>query len=744
MDKMDIPKANKSCDSNAASSLCVVEAKLAELMSQMTLTEKIGQLNQVNADGHEVSDALRADLKEGRIGSVLNQVDPDIIEEIQRISVEESRLGIPLLIGRDVIHGFNHISPIPLGQAATFNPELVEDCARLSALEARNVGVNWAFSPMIDVSRDARWGRIAESFGEDPLLNSTLGVAMIKGFQGEELSPNSLMAACAKHFVGYGASEGGRDYNTTNIPENELRNIYLRPFKAAIEADVASLMTSFSDLDGVPATANDFILRDILRDQWEYEGLVLSDWAAISQLITHGIAKDNKEAAALAIKAGVDMDMESHAYITHLEVLISDGIVDMATLNACVANVLRLKFKLGLFEAETVTIETETQETTKKTLKDAATQSMVLLKNDRNLLPLNPDKLSRLSLLGPLIDSPYEQLGTWIFDGNPELSVTPLQAVQSSYKKDIIIHANVAMDTTRSKDTRGFAALAQEAKASDAIILCLGEEAILSGEAHSRADIRLPGAQESLIEELHKTGRPIIAVFMAGRPIVVSQILDKVDALIYAWHPGTMGGEALMDLIMGQAVPSGKLPVSIPKSVGQIPIYYNHKNTGRPADPNRILHIDDIDTGASQTSFGMTSFYLDDGYKPQFPFGFGLSYTQFSYDDLRLSSDVIGLNEALKVSVRLANRGPIAGTEVVQLYIRDVVGSVTRPVKELKDFCRVYLEPGQSKIVDFEVGAEDLAFYRRNRSFGAEAGQFHLWVGGSSVATLMGEFELKL
>lgn len=718
------------------------ESEINALICAMTLSEKIGQLNQVNAEGPRILEQLGPDLVNGKIGSILNQVDPEIVREMQHLARKESRLGIPLLVARDVIHGFKHVSPIPLGQAATFNPAIIEQCARISAIEARLSGINWAFSPMIDVSRDPRWGRIAESFGEDPYLNSVFGVAMIKGLQGEKLDNNSLLAACAKHFVGYGASEGGRDYNTTNIPENELRNIYLKPFKAAVDCGVASFMTSFSDLDGVPATANDYLLTDILRGEWGFDGIVVSDWDAISQLIVHGIAENAKKATELALNAGVDMDMESHAFSAHLEELFADKNISIDQIDQAVANVLRIKFKLGLFKANESSIAMPTADSIRTTLKEAAVQSMVLVKNSNNLLPLVPKNLSKLSLIGPLIDAPNEQLGTWVFDGDPALTVTPLKAANAMFGDILDLHADRAMETSRSRNISHFDYVAKTASTSDAIILCLGEEAILSGEAHCRADISLPGAQEELIDVLYKTGRPIIAVIMAGRPIIVSNILDKVDALIYAWHPGTMGGEALMELLTGTSVPSGRLPVTIPKSVGQIPIYYNHKNTGRPADPARILQIDQIEKGASQTSFGMTSFYLDAGFEPQFPFGFGLGYSEIAYSDLSLSETTISCQDKLKARVSIKNKGKHPAVETVQLYIRDVFGSITRPVKELKDFKRVALQPNEVVQVSFDITNEDLKYTNRDGEYDVEPGEFELWIGPDASCVESVKFEL--
>jgi len=742
MGKIDIenPKRAQSISNTGTA----FEEAIRDLISEMTLPEKIGQLNQINADYPDVLAILTPELKAGAIGSILNQTDPKIVKKMQRIAVEESRLGIPLLVGRDVIHGFNTITPIPLGQAASWNPDLIQACARQSAVEACEHGINWAFSPMIDVSRDPRWGRIAESFGEDPYLNSVMGVAMIKGLQGNDLSSKTSIAACAKHFVGYGASEGGRDYNTTNISDYELHNIYLTPFKAAVRAGVASLMTSFSDLDGIPATANDHILKRILRGDWEFDGVTVSDWDAIGQLIAHGLAEDLEHACEAALLAGVDVDMESRAYQKHLEKLVDNGRIDIAEVDKRVANILRLKFRLGLFDrpyTDIGEISDRCAEKAKITAKEMAQQSLVLLKNDSDVLPLNPQNISRLSIIGPLADDPIEQLGTWVFDGDPSLTITPLNALKA-LGDSIEIHHDRAMVSTRSKDMDAYSTIAKQAKSSDAIILCLGEESILSGEAHCRANIELPGSQLELVQELHKTGRPIVAVIMAGRPLTLGKILDLVDAVIFAWHPGTMGGEAIIDTIFGKSVPSGKLPITFPKVVGQIPIYYNHKNTGRPADPDRILHIDDIELGASQTSFGMTSFYLDAGHEPLFPFGFGLGYAKVEYSDLSLSAENIGLDEKLRARAKLKNTGRHPAIEIAQLYIRDLVGSLTRPVKELKGFKRVKLEPGEEVTIEFEISADDLAFYRRDKTFGAEPGVFEVWIGGCSSTELSKQFRL--
>jgi beta-glucosidase len=720
-----------------------VEARIRDLLSRMSIEEKVGQLNQVEGSAHDVVHALGADLRAGQIGSVINQVDPATVNELQRIAREESRLGIPLLIGRDVIHGFKTVAPIPLGQAATWNPDLVEACARMAGEEAAAAGVNWTFAPMIDICRDPRWGRIAESLGEDPVLTSILGAAMVRGFQGETLSDPTSLAACAKHFAGYGASEAGRDYNTTNLPENELRNVHLPPFRAAAEAGAASLMTSFSDIDGIPATANTLLLRDVLRGEWDYDGMVVSDWDAIKQLCTHGLTETEYEAAYQAATAGVDMDMVASAYRNHLADLIACGRIELAVLDRMVANVLRMKFRLGLFDGRTTADAEPSRMASRSLVKQAALQSCVLLKNDDHTLPLDPAALTRLAVIGPLADDPVEQLGTWIFDGDPERSVTPLAALQSlAADTALSLHHVRALATTRSHDQSGFDEAEAAARDADAVLVFLGEEAILSGEAHCRADIDLPGAQVELVKRLKATGKPVIAVIQAGRPLTLASVLDHLDALLFAWHPGSLGGAAIADLLFGRACPSGKLPVSFPKMVGQIPVYYGHKNTGRPPSPDTIIHIDDIQAGAAQTSLGMTAFHLDAGYEPLFRFGFGLSYTSFAYSGLILGSEAIAPDETLTVQVDVTNTGEVAGEEVVQLYLRDRFGSVTRPVRELKAFARVALEPGETRQVRFELTVEDLAFYKRNQTRGAEAGAFDVWVGGDSAADLHAEFTL--
>lgn len=709
----------------------------------MTLEEKIGQLNLINSDYGTISSTTRKALQDGAVGGILNEVDPTTIKELQRIAIEDSRLGIPLLAGRDIIHGFRTIFPIPLGLAATWNEELGEHCGHISAAEATSVGLNWTFAPIVDICRDPRWGRVAESFGEDPYLCSQMAIAMIKGFQGESLELPGSMAVCLKHFAGYGACESGKDYNTTNIPENELRNVHLPPFKAAIDAGALSLMTSFSDLDGVPATANSFILQTILRDEWIFDGIVVSDWESVSQLIDHGFARNEKEAAYLAASAGIDMEMTSTTFTDNLSQLIDEGKISIDDINRKVANILRLKFRLGLFDINDDFINVQVNVTDhKKYIKEAAIQSCVLLKNKNKILPLKSQSLSSIAVIGPLSDEPHEQLGTWVFDGDVAYSETPLKSLQASLPDSIQINYIKGLENSRSKDKSNFTNIIQLAEQSDLVLMFMGEEAILAGEAHCRADIRLPGAQEELIDAVSKTGKPIVLIIMTGRPLALESVVDKVDAILCAWHPGSYAGPAIIDLLLGVQSPSGKLPITFPRITGQIPIYYSHKNTGRPGTPESITFIDDIDVGAPQHSFGNTSFHLDIPNSPLFPFGFGLSYTTFKYENLKLSDDKIILGNSFTVSVELTNSGDYEAMETVQLYIRDLVGSVTRPVKELKKFKKVSLKPNEKVLISFELSTDDLAFYGRDNIRKCETGEFHLWVGSSSNAELITAFEV--
>ena len=719
------------------------ESQVSSLLSQMTLKEKIGQMSQLNND----SEKLHSSIKKGLVGSILNEVDLNTINELQRIATQETRLGIPLLIGRDVIHGFNTIFPIPLGQAASWSSDMVEICAKIAAIESSNNGVNWTFAPMIDITRDPRWGRVAESLGEDPFLCSTLGTAMVKGFQGDKLSDTYSIAACAKHFAGYGASESGRDYNTTNIPENELRNVYLPPFKAVADSGVSTFMASFSDLNGVPVTGNTWLLNDILRTEWQYSGPVVSDWESIPQLVTHGFAVDEESAAFEACNAGVDMEMASDNYEEHLVTLIQNNKISIEHIDTMVSRILKLKFDLGLFETpfteSTASIE-HLNGFHLSVAKQAATKSCVLLKNNKQILPLSKKTIDKLAVIGPLADDGYEQLGTWAFDGKANQSITCLSAIKDYAEDSVDVKFAIGMETSRSNHHDGFLEAIDIASAADVAVMILGEEAILSGEAHCRSNINLPGCQEQLINAVYETGTPIVLVVMAGRPITLEKILPKVDAVLFAWHPGTMGGSAIADILFGEDCPSGKLPITFPRTLGQIPLYYGQKNTGRPASEATFVDINNIKVKAPQTSLGMTSTHLDTHYSALFPFGYGLSYAQFEYKNINVSHYSVPMGESFKVAATISNTGSVDADEVVQLYIRDLFGSVTRPVKELKGFQRIHLQAGQSKTVVFNLHTDELAFYNRQMELKTEAGLFHAWIGGSSDTDLKTEFEVIL
>lgn len=712
-----------------------VDKKIDELISQMTLLEKIGQMSQF-AGGHGV-DYIKNDIRSGKVGSVLNQIDVNVLNELQRIAVEESRLGIPLIYGRDVIHGFHTVFPIPLGQAASWNPNIVEEGARISAIEAAREGLHWTFAPMVDVTRDPRWGRIAESLGEDPYLTGVLGAAMVRGFQGEDLSNPRSIAACAKHFAGYGYSEAGKDYAYVNISENEMRNIALPPFKACVDAGVATIMTAFSDLNGIPATAHKDLMKGILKGEWGFEGFVVSDWDSVIQLVTHGFSPNPKEAAKDSQSAGLDMEMASHTFLHHIEELVSEGKLNVEDLDNSVKRILKVKFDLGLFDRPYTDVklfpETGNNVHLQKA-KNAAIESLVLLKNDYETLPLDKSRIKNIAIIGPLANDGFEQMGTWVFDGKESLSVTPLEAIKNLVGEDVHIRYAKGLETTRDHSTEGFKEAIDAAKQSDTVIFFLGEEAILSGEAHCRADINLPGAQNALLEEISKLGKSTILVAMSGRPLTLTKTHHFVNSLLYAWHPGSMGGPAIADVLFGKSSPSGKLPVSFPKSVGQIPIYYNQRNSGKPATHESFIHIDHIASRAPQTSVGNTSFHLDDGFEPLFPFGFGLTYTHFEYYNLRQSSDILHPDSKIHIEVEVLNAGSVDAFEVVQLYINDCFSSVTRPIRELKGFKKVFIKAGEILNVHFEIGRDDLTFYGKDNKEIWEPGEFELWVGGDSRA----------
>lgn len=717
-----------------------IENKVETLLHKMTLEEKLGQMNQLSPWDFE---DLAKRVRKGEVGSILNVVNPEEVNKIQKIAVEESRLGIPLIVSRDVIHGYKTIFPIPLGQAATFNPEVVKEGARVAAIEASADGIRWTFAPMIDVARDPRWGRIAESCGEDPYLNAVMGTAMIKGYQGDSLNDPTAIAACAKHFVAYGAAEGGRDYNSTFIPERVLRNVYLPPFKAAADAGCATFMTSFNDNDGVPSTANSFVLKDVLRKEWKYDGMVVTDWASALEMVNHGFCTDGKDAAEKSVNAGVDMEMVSETFIQNLKQSIAENKVSMETIDNAVRNILRLKFRLGLFDNPYVVTPQTVKYAEKhlQTAKTAAEQSVILLKNENQTLPFT-DKIKTLAVIGPMADAPYEQMGTWVFDGEKEHTQTPLTAIKKMYGDKVKVLFEKGLDYSRDKNTAGIARAISVARQSDAVVVFVGEESILSGEAHSLANLNLQGAQSQLIKELAATGKPVVTVVMAGRQLVIADEVMASDAMLYSFHPGTMGGPAIADILFGKVNPSGKTPVTFPRMSGQVPIYYAQHKTGRPANPTEML-IDEIPVEAGQTSVGCRSFYLDAGNSPLFPFGYGLSYTTFEYSNLSLASDKLIAQDTLSISFTLKNTGKYDGTEVVQLYVQDKVGSVTRPVKELKRFQRVTLKAGESIQVSLSLPVSELAFWGYDMNYTVEPGDFTLWVGTNSAEGLTKDFSVS-
>ena len=715
-----------------------IDAAVADLLGRMTIEEKVGQLNQLSGRG--LDPGMMQMVADGSVGSILNEVDAATVNALQRQAVENSRLGIPLIIARDVIHGFKTIFPIPLGQAASWNEDLVRQGARIAADEASSVGVRWTFSPMVDIARDARWGRIAEGFGEDPVLASRLGVAMVEGYQTDDLSAPNTMAACVKHFAGYGAAEGGKDYNTTWIPEVLLRDVYLPPFKAAADAGAATFMCSFNDINGVPSSGNRYLLHDILRDEWGWDGLIVSDWGSIEQMRNHGFSRDLRQAALQGAKATVDVDMENYAYIQHLADLVAAGEVSMEELDAMVANVLKLKYKLGLFDNPYVDESGVTfyAPASLDAARRAVEESAVLLKNN-GVLPIDFNTVGRVAVIGPMADAPHDQAGTWVFDLEKDRSVTPLATLRERLGDKVAFAPGMAHSRDRSHD--GFAAARAAAEEADVVFFFAGEEAVLSGEAHSRADISLPGAQKDLLRELKASGKPVVMIVQAGRPLTIADDAELCDAVVYLFHGGTMTGPGIVNILAGDANPSGHLPVSFPKMVGQLPLYYNHKNTGRPAEG--ITYIDDIELEAGQTSTGCTSFYLDAGDGPAFPFGYGLSYTTFEYGTPRLSATEMTPDGSITVSCDITNTGAREGSEVAQLYVRDLVGSLARPVKELKDFAKITLAPGETKTVSFTLPASALSFTSPGLEQVVEPGDFYLWVAGDSASGTPVKFEIK-
>jgi beta-glucosidase len=727
-----------SVPAQAAVTDAEIEQRVDALLQRMTLDEKIGQMSQSTSLTTPLSLSMKDQIRKGRWGSFLNAGSPADRAEAQRIAREESRVGIPLLFGRDVIHGYRTIFPIPLGQAASWDPDLIEQAARIAAKEATAEGIRWTFAPMLDIARDPRWGRIAESPGEDPYIGEAAAAAMVRGFQGASLADAASLASCAKHFAGYGAAEGGRDYNSAWIPEGLLRDVYLPPFRAALEAGAATVMTAFEALNGVPATGDPFLLRRILRGEWRFDGMVVSDYEAITNMIPHGYVATPRDAASVALRAGVDMEMVSTAYYDHLKSLLESGQVPMDWVDQAVRNILRLKFRLGLFDERAATPgRALVTDESKAVAQRLAAESAVLLKNDDQVLPL-AESVRSVAVIGPLADSPIDQMGTWVMDGRPEDVETPLAALRRMLGDARVLFAP-GLKNSRDMSTAAFEAARTVARRADVILLFLGEEQILSGEAHSRAFLDLPGAQARLAEEIVALGKPVIAIFMAGRPLTFHDTAAKVKAILWAWHPGTMGGPAIVDLLFGRATPSGKLTVTFPRTVGQVPLYYAHLNTGRPALPAEL----GIPMGNPAEPKGYTSKYLDVDFTPEYPFGYGLSYSEFQYSNLRLSAPSIRAEETLTVTADVTNRGARPGTEVVQFYVHAVAASVVQPVRLLKGFRRVPLQPGETKTVTFPITLGALAFHNQQMQLVTEPGSYQVWIAPDSARGLEGRFTLE-
>lgn len=707
-----------------------MERKVNSLISAMTIEEKLGQLNQISGNRQRGISSEQLELvRKGSVGSFLNVLSAAKTREVQRIAVEESRLKIPLIFGFDVVHGYRTIFPVPLAEASTWNPELIERASRVAAIEATAAGLHWTFAPMVDIARDPRWGRIVEGAGEDPYLGALIAAARVRGFQGTHLKDEGSLLACAKHFAAYGGAEGGRDYNTVDISERTLREVYLPPFRAAVKAGVGSLMSSFNEIGGIPSSASPFLLTKILRDEWGFGGFVVSDWGAIEELLNHGVCATRAEAGVRALTAGVDMDMEGTIYVRDLPAEVREGRVTKDVLDLAVRRILRMKYQLGLFTDPYKNCDSTRERTMILTPEHRslalteARHAIVLLKNEGNTLPLRKN-IKTIAVIGPLADNKKEPLGAWAAEGKPEDVVSVLDGITKKLPPSTKILYAEGCEIDSSSES-GFAEARRAASAADAIVLVVGEAAWMSGEAASRANLGLPGAQEELVKEIRKTGKPVVVVLMNGRPLTIPWVYENVPAVLESWFLGVEAGNAIADVLFGDVNPSGKLPVTFPRSVGQIPLYYNHKNTGRPPSDNHY-----------------TSKYIDSPVTPQFPFGYGLSYAKFTYRSLDLRSGKISRSDSLRVTVLVQNTGTVGGEEVVQLYVRDQSAFVTRPVKELKAFRRILLKPGERTTVRFALHASELSFLDDQMKSVVQPGSFRVFVGGNSEEVLERDFEV--
>ncbi|WP_299367450.1 beta-glucosidase BglX [Winogradskyella sp.] len=739
----DNSKTNKKDD--------MLDQKVDSLLALMTLEEKVGQMNLYNGFW-EVTGPMPEEgnaktkyehLRKGWVGGMLSVRGYDNVMKMQQIAVEETRLGIPLIIGFDVIHGYKTLSPIPLAESASWDLEAIENSARIAAVEASAAGINWTFAPMVDISRDPRWGRVMEGAGEDPYLGSKIAVARVKGFQGDDLSQPNTIAATAKHFAGYGFAEAGREYNTVDISVSKLHNMVLPPFKAAAEAGARSFMNSFNDLNGDPVSGSEYLQRDILKGKWNFNGFVVSDWASINEIIYWGRAKDKREAAKIAATAGSDMDMEGYVYIKELVNLVKEGIVDERIIDEAAGRILRVKFELGLFDDPYKYCNKENekkligQESHHEAVLDMAKKSVVLLKNDNKLLPLKKEG-QKIALIGHLANDKNSPLGSWRIASDDNTAVSILEGMNAYkgneliYKKGVDLFLGETAFTKEVKinttDRTGMVAAVNAAKDADVVVMVLGEHGFQSGEARSRTQLDLPGLQQELLEAVYKVNKNIVLVLQNGRPLALEWAAEHIPSILVGWHLGTQTGNAIAQVLYGDYNPSGKLPMTFPRNVGQIPIYYNHKNTGRAT--NREGNV-------------FWSHYIDQENSPLYPFGHGLSYTNFKYSDLTMSNSSYAINDEIDISVTVSNIGAYNGKEVVQLYLRDLVGSLVRPVKELKGFELVSLKKGATKTIEFKLTSKELGFYNNSGEYIIEPGDFEVFVGGSSDTTLKASFTLK-
>ena len=728
-----------------------IEQKIDSVLALMTLDEKIGQMVQYNGSWDVTGPATGTDnekklenLKNGLVGSMLNVTSVEHTREAQKIVMENSRLKIPLIFGYDVIHGYQTMFPVPLGESASWDLELMEKTARVAGRETAAAGVHWTFAPMMDISRDARWGRIMEGAGEDPYLNSKIAVARIKGFQGNDLSDPKTIAACAKHFAGYGFAEGGRDYNTVNIGIYELNNTILPPFKAAADAGVATFMNSFNEIDGVPATASTYLQRDLLKGKWHWDGFVVSDWGSITELIPHGVAKDKKAAAELAVKAGSDMDMEGGAYESSLKELVEEGKVAEKLIDDAVKRILRVKFRLGLFDDpykycdEAFEKSELYSEANQEVALEAGKKSIVLLKNENDILPIK-NSIKNIAVIGPLANDKDSPLGNWRAHAVENSAVSVLEEIRNYAPKGVkITYAEGAKLSTGDRsflnpmtfnkdDKRGFAEAEKLAKQADLVVLVVGEDAFQTGEGRSQTNIGFAGVQDDLIETVQKANKNVVMVLMNGRPMDLSWSSKNIPAIVESWFLGSQHGNAVAEILFGKYNPSGKLPVSFPQNSGMEPLYYNQKSTGRPE-------------GGAQVTY---SHYTDSPREALYPFGFGLSFTEFEYGDIELSADSFSEGEKIEASISVKNTGNMVGEETVQLYLHDLVGSITRPNLELKAFEKISLKPGERKVVNFIIDKEMITYFTINKKWEAEAGDFEVMIGGNSVDLKKANFEFK-